>query len=194
MLKLVLFFCVAVPLAFPSPVQASDDAAPEAFPVSAAGHSFDVQLTEYQFDQPLDPSVSNAEILEILAKPAAEAHYKVVTSHRLSVDNETEALVQIGQNVSLTTETTQTPRGMSRNMKNVSVGKLTRVTVASRDDGVLIQVDYAATGANVDRSEDRHPVISKTTVQITRAIELGRLALIGSSRNSVISVIVTAAQ
>lgn len=194
MLKPGLLICFAILLVSPLPAQASDDAVAEPARVSAARLSFDVQLTEYKFDQPLDPSLSTQAIVEMLAKPAADADYEVVTSRRLSVDNEIEALVQTGQTVRLTTGTTQTPRGVSRNTKEYHVGKITRVIVASRVDGVLVNLDYTSSGVDEDRSEDQLPLIEKTTVQVTKTIELGKPALLGSSRDSVILVTVTAAQ
>lgn len=194
MLKTGLLICVTLLLVSPLAAQADDGAVAEPARVSAVGLSFDVQLTEYQFEQPLDPSLSTEAILELLAKPAAEAKYKIATSHRVSVDNEVESLVQAGQTVRLTTGTTQSSRGVSRNTKGVSVGKIVRVTVASRGDGVLIALNYASAGVEGDHSEDQARTISRTSVQTTRAIELGKPALVGCSRGSVILVTVTAAQ
>lgn len=191
MRKTACFFCGALLLISLSPAQASDSSEAEPARVSAAQPSFIVQVTEYRLDQPLDPSVSSAAVLEMLAKPADQSGYEVATSQRISVYNETESLVQVGQTVSVPTGSTQTGRGLSRTMEQVEIGVVTKAKVAARDDGILIQLDYSSSKIDGDLSADQLPRILQTVVQTTRTVELGKRVLLGSTRTAVVVLKIT---
>lgn len=194
MLKTALFFCGVLLMVSPLPARASDGSEAEKTEptrVSAAQPSFIVQVTEYHLDQRLDPSLSNAAVLEMLAKPADKAGYEVAASQRISVYNDTESLVEMGQTVSVPTGTTQTGRGLSRTMEQVKIGVITRATVASRDDGILVELDYTSSRLDKDLSVDQVPGVLQTTVQTTRTVELGKRVLIGSTQTAVVVLKVT---
>ena len=194
MFKTAHFFCGALLLVSLSPALASDSSEAEhAKPklALAAQPSFIVQVTEYHLDQPLDPSVSNAAVLEMLAKPADQAGYEVATSQRISVYNETESLVEVGQTVSIPTGTTQTGRGVSQTMEQVKIGVVTRATVSARDDGILVVLDYTSSNIDGDLPKDQLPRILQTVVQTTRTVELGKLTLLGGTRTAIVVLKVT---
>ena len=153
--------------------------------------SFFVQLTEYRLKLPHDPSRPVAEIVAILAKPGDNEEYQPVETIRLSALSGTESTVQFGRRVNVTAGTAVTNRGgTARNVQGVDIGTLLKVTpVLLQSGNVALKLKFESSRIEGDASEDSPPDISRTQINTTQLLELGKPSLVGSTTSTASSVI-----
>jgi hypothetical protein len=152
--------------------------------------SFVVQLTEYQLEQPIDPSLSAAAILEMLTTQRDGEKCRPVETIRLSTVSGTESMAQFGRVVNVTVGKATTARGETvRNMQAVDVGSMIRVTAIPQNDRVAITLSFESSRISGDIDQDVAPDISKTQISTTQLLELGKPTLVGSSTTTSSSIV-----
>jgi len=149
-----------------------------------------VQLTEYRLKLPHDPSRSVSEILAILAKPGDNEEYQPIETIRMSALSGTESTVQFGRRVNVTVGTVTNRGGTARNVQAVDIGTLVKVTPALQSGGrVALKLKFESSRIEGDASADSPPDISRTQINTTQVLELGKPSLVGSTTSTASSII-----
>ncbi len=158
---------------------------------SDVSKSYVVQLTEYRFEQPLRPSQSAAEILELLAATGDSKKAEIVETVRLSTLSGTESMVQFGRRVSVTVGKATTRGGETvRQKQGYDVGTVVRLTARPQDDKVAMALTFDSSRIGEEVDEDSPPDVIKTQISSTLLLELGKPSLVGSSTQASSRVIV----
>ena len=156
--------------------------------------SFVVQLAEYQLEQPMDPSLSAAAILEMLTAQRDGKQCRPVETIRLSTVSGEEGMAQFGRVVNVTVGKATTARGETvRNMEAVDVGSMIRVMAIPQDGNVTITLNYESSRIIGDIDQDVPPSINKTQISTTLSLEPGKPTLVSSSSTTSSSIIVVTA-
>ena len=150
-----------------------------------------VQLTEFRLNQTLDPSLSAAQILELVSKKDNNAGYEAIETIRLSTLSGTESMVQFGRRVNITVGKTVTRGGeTARNVQALDVGTIVRVTATPESGSVSLKLAYETSRLDGNGDEDTPPELTKTQINTTQLLELGQPRLVGSSTSAPVSVVV----
>jgi hypothetical protein len=187
MLKQICFIFVSMFIAGVSSAQ--DDSTSS----SGAGKSstYVVQLTEFRLTQALDPSLSAAQILDLVSRKDISEGLEPIETIRLSTLSGTESMVQFGRRVNVTVAKTVTRGGeTARNVQAFDVGTIVRVTATPESGSVSLKLTYETSRLDGNGDEDNPPELTTTQISTTQLLELGQPRLVGSSTSAQTSVVV----
>jgi hypothetical protein len=141
--------------------------------------------------QTLDPSLSAAQILELVSTKDKNAGYEPIETIRLSTLSGTETVVQFGRRVNVTVGKTVTRGGeTARSVQAFDVGAIVRVTATPENGSVSLKLTYETSRLDGNGDEDTPPELTKTQISTTQLLELGQPRLVGSSTSAPTSVVV----
>jgi hypothetical protein len=187
MLKQICFIFVSLVIAGVSSAQDASTSSDGAGKPS----TYVVQLTEFRLNQTLDPSLSAAQILELVSKKDNNAGYEAIETIRLSTLSGMESMVQFGRRVNVTVGKTVTRGGeTARNVQALDVGTIVRVTATPENGSVFLKLTYETSKLDGNGDEDTPPELTKTQISTTQLLELGQPRLVGSSTSTPTSVVV----
>ena len=187
MLKQICFIFVSLVIAGVSSAQDASTSSDGAGKPS----TYVVQLTEFRLNQTLDPSLSAAQILELVSKKDNNAGYEAIETIRLSTLSGMESMVQFGRRVNVTVGKTVTRGGeTARNVQASDVGTIVRVTATPENGSVFLKLTYETSKLDGNGDEDTPPELTKTQISTTQLLELGQPRLVGSSTSTPTSVVV----
>ena len=150
-----------------------------------------VQITEFRLNKTLDPSLTAAQILELVSSKDDNAGYEPIETIRLSTLSGTESMVQFGRLVNVTVGKNMTRGGETqRTLQAFDVGTIVRVTATPENGSVSMKLTYETSRLDGNSDEDTPPELTKTQISTTQLLELGKPRLVGSSTSVPTSVVV----
>jgi hypothetical protein len=187
MLKQICFIFVSLLIAGVSSAQDTSTISDQ----TGKQSTYVVQLTEFRLKQTLDPSLSAAQILELVSTKDKNAGYEPIETIRLSTLSGTETVVQFGRRVNVTVGKTVTRGGeTARSVQAFDVGAIVRVTATPENGSVSLKLTYETSRLDGNGDEDTPPELTKTQISTTQLLELGQPRLVGSSTSAPTSVVV----
>lgn len=139
---------------------------------------FMVTLSEYQLEDSVPVSASEADILGLIQK----SNVQPTETIRLSVINDVEGMVQFGKRVTVTVGKTVNTRDVtSRQTQHVQVGTLLKLTLSMAGESVIAQVAFESSRLQGEGTDDSPPDMVSATISTTQILELGKPRLMGST-------------
>jgi len=177
-----------------APQAAAAAAAPATDATAAATVSYVVELSEYEWREPLAAGLGADEILALVLKADARPQADLRETIRLTTLAGTESVVSFGRRSSVTVGRTATGRGeVMKNMQVVEFGTQVKLTAVPQDQRVRLTLHFESSRQLPATADDSPPDISTTEVSTTLTLDPGKPALVssfGGNRSSVLVVMV----
>lgn len=174
--------------------QAAAVAVPAADVAAAATVSYVVELSEYEWREPLAAGLGADEILALVLKADARPQPDLRETIRLTTLAGTESVVSFGRRSSVTVGRTATGRGeVMKNMQVVEFGTQVKLTAVPQDQRVRLTLHFESSRQLPATTDDSPPDVSTTEVSTTLTLDPGKPALVssfGGNRSSVLVVMV----
>jgi len=138
---------------------------------------FLVTLSEYHLEGPIPVNATEAEILDIVR----DSEIKPFETVRMTAAEQTESMVNFGQQVTVTTGKVARGPVTSRQTQSVKIGTILRVRIAEHANGALAEIDYSTSRLNGNGTDDSPPDVLTNTLQATQIYKLGEQRLLSTS-------------
>jgi len=172
--------------------QAAAATVPAADVAAAATVSYVVELSEYEWREPLAAGLGADEILALVLKADARPQPDLRETIRLTTLAGTESVVSFGRRSSVTVGRTATGRGeVMKNMQVVEFGTQVKLTAVPQDQRVRLTLHFESSRQLPATTDDSPPDVSTTEVSTTLTLDPGKPALVssfGGNRSSVLVV------
>lgn len=174
--------------------QAAAAAVPATDVAAVATVSYVVELSEYEWREPLAAGLGADEILALVLKADARPQADLRETIRLTTLAGTESVVSFGRRSSVTVGRTATGRGeVMKNMQVVEFGTQVKLTAVPQDQRVRLTLHFESSRQLPATADDSPPDVSTTEVSTTLTLDPGKPALVssfGGNRSSVLVVMV----
>jgi hypothetical protein len=143
--------------------------------------SYMVQLTELKWNVKFDPLPKGPDLVQGLEELRKSGRVEIVETIRLSAISDHESTMQFGKTVSVIAGVAQTPQGKMRNLKQIQVGTLLRLTATPNQGKVLLKRQYESSQLGNALEEDISPDIVTSQFKTTLLLEIGVPSLVGGA-------------
>jgi hypothetical protein len=148
-----------------------------------------VRVTEYALNSPIDPNLSNSELLDKITaasksarnqssgeQPFAIAKNVLRFTHLVGI----ESNIQVGRTVSVIVGETRDPRGgVMRNSTMKEIGTLAKLKTTPTESGVILaQITYESSDLEVNQPDSISPEFTQLTIDSTIVLETGKTVLL----------------
>lgn len=138
---------------------------------------FMVTLSEYQLEDSVPASASEADILGLIQK----SNVLPTETIRLSVVSDVEGMVQFGKRVTVTVGKTVNRDVTTRQAQNVQVGTLLKLTLSMANELVLAKLAFESSRLQGEGTDDSPPDMVTATISTTQILEFEKPRLMGST-------------
>ena len=148
-----------------------------------------VRVTEYALNSPIDPNLSNSELLDKITaasksaknqssgeQPFAIAKNVLRFTHAVGI----ESNLQVGRTVSVVVGEARDPRGgIMRNTTMQEIGTMAKLKTTPTESGVILaHFTYESSDLEVNQPESMTPDITQLSIESTIVLETGKTVLL----------------
>lgn len=148
-----------------------------------------VRVTEYALTSPIDPNLSNNELLEKIRATSRSAQNQASAEQPFAIAKNVlrfthlvgiESSVQVGRTVSIVVGETRDPRGgVMRNSTMKEIGTIAKLKTTPTASGVtLAHITYESSDLEFNQPESLSPEFTQFTVDSTLVLEKGKTVLL----------------
>lgn len=148
-----------------------------------------VRVTEYALSSPIDPNLSNSELLDKIRATSNSAQNQSPSEQPFAIAKNVlrfthlvgiESNVQVGRTVSIVVGEARDPRGgVMRNSTMKEIGTIAKLKTTPTESGVtLAHITFESSDLEFNQPESQSPEFTQFTVDSTLVLEKGKTVLL----------------